>query len=173
MIKLRSLGNAFPDLNKGAVMLKKWVLNLFVFLGSSLSLAQTPWPLVQSQIYPRSSEMKLIRHEQSVLLGEGMQQTGLFFATSPGSFSERIQAELLVDASRKGWKLHSIMRAGADYNLSFSQGHRILDIRLSNGPQGVDAVYSVVPNQLPPAIAPMSPGVPKAMTLSEPAEVTK
>jgi len=163
----------FREFNKGAVMLKKWVLNLVLFLGSSLSLAQTPWPLVQSQIYPRSSEMKLIRHEQSVLLGEGMQQTGLFFATSAGSFSERIQAELLVDASRKGWKLHSIMRAGADYNLSFSQGNRILDIRLSNGTQGVDAVYSVVPNQLPPAVIPLNNGMPKDLPRTDPAEVKK
>lgn len=136
-------------------MLKKCVSSVFVFVGCSLSFAQTPWPLVQSQIYPKSADMKLVRHEQSVLLGEGQQQTGLFFATSTSSFSERIQSELLADATTKGWKLHSIMRTGADYNLSFSQGSRILDIRLANRTHGVDAVYSVVPLQQPILIKPM------------------
>jgi hypothetical protein len=44
------------------------------------------------------------------------------------------------------------MRTGANYSLTFTQSHRILDIRLTNTQQGVDAVYSIVPNQQQSAV---------------------
>lgn len=132
-------------------MIQKWLAVACGFL-SLWATAQTPWPQVQARIYPMTPEMLLIRHEQALLLGEGAQQTGLFFSTRPGAYSEKVQSELIDDAVKKGWQLHSIMRTGANYSLTFTQSHRILDIRLTNTQQGVDAVYSIVPNQQQSAV---------------------
>ena len=56
-----------------------WMKKLFFSLAllcSGWVQAQTAWPLVQSTMYPYIDQMKLVRHEQTVLLGEGNQQTG-------------------------------------------------------------------------------------------------
>jgi len=127
-------------------MKKKYVVFGALFV-SVLAFGQTPWPAVQAENYPLVSSMKLVRHEQSVLLGESGQQTGLFFAQLGQTYSERVQSQLIGDAKRKGWDLQSAMRFGTQYVLAFSKGARLLDIRLTNTPDGVEAVYSVVLNQ--------------------------
>ena len=43
--------------------------------------AQNVWPPVQSNMYPHIGDMRLVRHEQTVLLGEGNQQTDIFYST--------------------------------------------------------------------------------------------
>jgi hypothetical protein len=116
-------------------------------MASVMAFAQSAWPKIQADMYPYVAEMQLVRHEQSILLGEGKQQTGLFFASIKNTFSEKLQRELVTDASTKGWQLHSFVRYGTSYVLSFTQDSRILDIRLTNHPSGVEAVYSVVLNQ--------------------------
>jgi hypothetical protein len=40
--------------------------------------AQTVWPAVQSNMYPYIPNMKLVRHEQTVLLGEASTFTAQF-----------------------------------------------------------------------------------------------
>lgn len=122
--------------------------------------AQTPWPAVQAENYPTVEGMRLVRHEQSILLGEGPYQTGLFFSNLPNAFSAQVQNLLFEDAVRKSWVLQSVMRQGTRYVLAFTKGPRLLDIRLTNLPDGVEAVYSIVLNQqgqgttLPPVSAP-------------------
>jgi len=91
--------------------------------------------------------MLLTRHEQTVLLGEGHQQTGIFYATLPEAYSEQVQNELINDGLMKNWRLHSVMRTGTSYVVTMTQDERILDIRLTNTVKGVDAVYSVLMNQ--------------------------
>lgn len=145
-------------------MIKRWLVSVGACMSLS-AMAQTPWPQVQAQIYPMTPEMLLVRHEQSLLLGEGNRQMGLFFATQPDAYSEKVHTLLVEDALRKGWTLHSIMRFGANYNLTFTQGQRILDIRLSNTPQGVNAVYSIVPNQQPGTLAAAMPATVSAAPL--------
>jgi hypothetical protein len=129
----------------------KFNKSLIVFAVSSIAncvaMAQSAWPKIQADMYPYIETMQLIRHEQSILLGEGSQQTGLFFATVNNIYSEKLQKELISDALKKGWKLHSFVRYGTTYVLSLIQNNRILDIRLNNHVNGVDAVYSVVLNQ--------------------------
>ena len=127
-----------------------WMKKLFfslVLLGSSWAHAQTAWPLVQSTMYPYIDQMKLVRHEQTVLLGEGNQQTGIFYASLPNTYSEQVSGELVNDAFLKNWTLHSLVRLGTSYVLTFVHDSRILDVRLINTAQGVDAIYSVVLNQ--------------------------
>ena len=51
------------------------------------------------------------------------------------------------DAILKNWTLHSLVRLGTSYVLTFVNDARILDVRLINTAQGVDAIYSVVLNQ--------------------------
>jgi hypothetical protein len=109
--------------------------------------AQTPWPVIQSAMYPYVESMLLTRHEQTVLLGEGHQQTGIFYATLPEAYSEQVQTELISDGLMKNWRLHSVMRTGTSYVVTLTQDERILDIRLTNTAKGVDAVYSVLMNQ--------------------------
>lgn len=109
--------------------------------------AQTVWPAVQSNMYPYIPYMKLVRHEQTVLLGEGNQQTGIFYASLADTYSEQVSNELINDALLKSWSLHSLVRLGTSFVLTFVQDTRILDIRLLNSAQGVDAIYSVVLNQ--------------------------
>ncbi len=109
--------------------------------------AQTVWPAVQSNMYPYIPNMKLVRHEQTVLLGEGKQQNGIFYSTLGDTYSEQVSNELINDALLKSWSLHSLVRLGTSFVLTFVQDTRILDIRLLNSAQGVDAIYSIVLNQ--------------------------
>ena len=137
-------------------MTRKWLVYGMLAVNSML-YAQTPWPAVQADNYPRAAGMQLIRHDQSILLGEASQQTGLFFATLPGAHTAQVQTQLSEDALRKGWRLSTAMRYGTQFVLTFAKESRILDIRLSNSPQGVDAVYSVVlAQQKAPSAAPLS-----------------
>ena len=122
-----------------------FLILLFVF--QPQLRAQTPWPLIQSAMYPYVESMLLTRHEQTVLLGEGHQQTGIFFATLPEAYSEQVQTELISDGLMKNWRLHSVLRLGTSYVVTLTQDERILDIRLTNTAKGVDAVYSVLMNQ--------------------------
>ncbi|NDG15472.1 MAG: hypothetical protein EB110_07480, partial [Betaproteobacteria bacterium] len=74
--------------------------------------AQTVWPAVQSNMYPYIPNMKLVRHEQTVLLGEGNQQTGIFYSMLGDTYSEQVSNELINDALLKSWTLHSLVRLG-------------------------------------------------------------
>lgn len=144
-------------------MKKKW-LSIGLLGLAAMAWAQTPWPAVQADNYPLVDSMKLVRHEQSVLLGESDQQTGLFFAQLGQSYSEQVQSLLIADAKRKGWSLQTVMRYGTQYVLVFVKGARLLDIRLTNRSDGVEAVYSVVLNQqgFVPANAPAAAPQPAA-----------
>ena len=84
-----------------------WIKKLFfcfVVLCSGWVQAQTVWPSVQSNMYPYISNMKLVRHEQTVLLGEGNQQTGIFYSTLGDTYSEQVSSELINDALLKSWR---------------------------------------------------------------------
>ena len=126
---------------------KTWLLVGLMVLSHPALRAQTAWPVLQSSMYPYIESMQLTRHEQTVLLGEGHQQTGIFYATLPNTYSEQVSGELVNDALLKNWALHSLVRLGTSYVLTFVHDSRILDIRLINTPQGVDAIYSIVLNQ--------------------------
>ena len=78
--------------------------------------AESPWPSVQSNMYPYVSGMFLTRHEQTILLGEGDQQTGIFFSALRNTFSEQVQNELINDALLKSWSLHSLVRLVDRFN---------------------------------------------------------
>ena len=108
-----------------------------VLFCSGLVQAQTVWPAVQSNMYPYIPNMKLVRHEQTVLLGEGNQQTGIFYSILGDTYSEQVSNELINDALLKSWTLHSLVRLGTSFVLTFVQDSRILDIRLMNTTQGV------------------------------------
>ena len=126
---------------------KSLLFLILVFVFQPQLRAQTPWPLIQSAMYPYVESMLLTRHEQTVLLGEGHQQTGIFYATLPEAYSEQVQTELISDGLMKNWRLHSVLRLGTSYVVTLTQDERILDIRLTNTAKGVDAVYSVLLNQ--------------------------
>ena len=128
--------------------LKAMALCFGVLLMSTSLHAQTRWPVLQSAMYPHVQSMLLTRHEQTVLLGEGNQQTGIFFASLPQAYSEQVQNELIGDGISKNWRLHSLLRLGTSYVVTLTQENRILDIRLTNTDAGVEAVYSVMLNQL-------------------------
>jgi hypothetical protein len=128
-------------------MVTKRIWVLFAFLLAFSVKAQTPWPAVQSNRYPYINGMAMTRHEQTILLGEGDQQTGIFFTNLKNTFTEQVQNELILDGQLKNWSLHSLVRLGTSYILTFFQGQRILDIRLTNTPNGVEAIYSMVLNQ--------------------------
>lgn len=123
--------------------------------------AESPWPSVQSNMYPYINGMVLTRHEQTILLGEGDQQTGIFFANLKNTYSEQVQNELINDALLKKWSLHSLVRLGTSYVITFFKGPRILDIRLTNSIGGVEAIYSMVLNQSykvdNPVVTPIDP----------------
>ena len=87
------------------------------------------------------------RPEQTVLLGEGEQQTGIFYASVAEAYTEEIQTALLADAEEKDWRLLSVVRLGTSYIMTMSKQDRMLDLRLTNTANGVDAVYSVMMNQ--------------------------
>lgn len=116
---------------------------------STMAWAQTPWPAVQADHYPLVPGLELVRHEQSVLLGEGEEQTGLFFARHPMAHTQEVQTKLVADATQKGWTLKTAMRQGTAYTLTFRKKQRVLDVRLSTVANGVDAVYSVMVSQQP------------------------
>ena len=126
---------------------KSLLFLILVFVFQPQLRAQTPWPLIQSAMYPYVESMLLTRHEQTVLLGEGHQQTGIFYATLPEAYSKQVQTELISDGLMKNWRLHSVLRLGTSYVVTLTQDERILDIRLTNTAKGVDAVYSVLLNQ--------------------------
>ena len=109
--------------------------------------AQTPWPAMQAEMYPYVESMLQTRPEQTVLLGEGEQQTGIFYASVAEAYSEEIQTALLADAEEKDWRLLSVVRLGTSYIMTMSKQDRMLDLRLTNTANGVDAVYSVMMNQ--------------------------
>lgn len=91
------------------------IKNLWVFLWVLFAMtakAESTWPSVQSNMYPYISGMVLTRHEQTILLGEGDQQTGIFFSTVKNAFSEQVQNELINDGLLKSWVLHSLVRLG-------------------------------------------------------------
>ncbi len=123
------------------------VFLLYVLLFGCAASAQTPWPSVRIDSYPHIDKMQLVRHEQSILLGEGDQQTGLFFSRLQDVYSEQVERQLVADASKKGWKLHSSMRFGTSYVIVFSRQQRLLDIRLTNKGDAVEAAYSVLLSQ--------------------------
>jgi hypothetical protein len=120
----------------------KWLVAC-VLMVSTWACAQTPWPAGQAENYPMVREMQLVRHDQSVLLGELDMQTGLFYSFLGATSVEKTQNLLIADAQRKGWTLQSAMRFGAHSMLAFAKGARMLDIRLSLQAEGVDAMYSV------------------------------
>ena len=109
--------------------------------------AQTPWPAMQAQMYPYVESMLQTRPEQTVLLGEGEQQTGIFYASVAEAYTEEIQTALLADAEEKDWRLLSVVRLGTSYIMTMTKLDRILDVRLTNTANGVDVVYSVMMNQ--------------------------
>jgi len=127
--------------------LKGLSLAFLMLVMSTSASAQSRWSTAQSSMYPYVESMLLTRHEQTVLLGEGAQQTGIFYATLPDAFSEQVQHELIGDGLTKNWRLHSLMRLGTSYMVTLIQDERILDIRLTNTSTGVDAVYSILLNQ--------------------------
>jgi hypothetical protein len=146
--------NNYPLQTAKVFMNQKWFSSAVLSLGLTLghhAWAQSPWPAVQAESYPMVSSMKLVRHEQSILLGEADQQTGLFFAHLGQTHSAQVQSQLITDAQRKGWKLETVMRYGTQFVLTFSKGPRLLEIRLTTRADGVEAVYSVVLNQQAPA----------------------
>ena len=130
--------------------LKSLSLAVLMLVMSASVSAQTRWSPAQSSMYPYVESMLMTRHEQTVLLGEGAQQTGIFYATLPEAFSEQVQHQLIGDGLAKNWKLHSLMRLGTSYMVTLTQDERILDIRLTNTNAGVDAVYSILLNQNAP-----------------------
>lgn len=140
-------------------------INKFGFVSLVLSCSQvwgqSAWPSIQAEHYPLAPGLDLIRHEDSILLGEGAEQTGLFFARHPKAHTQEVQSKLVVDALKKGWTLKTAMRQGTSYTLTFSKKQRLLDVRLSMTANGVDAVYSVVVSQQP-AIESGTPGVTEA-----------
>lgn len=109
--------------------------------------AQTPWPAMRAEMYPYVESMLQTRPEQTVLLGEGEQQTGIFYASVAEAYSEEIQTALLADAEEKDWRLLSVVRLGTSYIMTMTKLDRILDVRLTNTANGVDVVYSVMMNQ--------------------------
>ena len=115
---------------------KIWLLISFMF--AFAANAESPLPSVQSNMYPYVNGMLLTRHEQTILLGEGDQQTGIFYSALRNTFSEQVQNELINDALLKSWSLHSLVRLGTSYVITFFQGPRILDIRLTNTPNTDD-----------------------------------
>jgi len=130
--------------------LKRWlapVLLAVILACLPAARAQTPWPAMQAQMYPYVESMLQTRPEQTVLLGEGEQQTGIFYASVAEAYTEEIQTALLADAEEKDWRLLSVVRLGTSYIMTMSKQDRMLDLRLTNTANGVDAVYSVMMNQ--------------------------
>jgi hypothetical protein len=100
-------------------------------------------------MYPYVETMLQTRPEQTVLLGEGEQQTGIFYASVDEAYSEEVQDALIEDAEKKGWRLRSVLRLGTSYVMTLTKNDRMLDLRLTNTARGVDVVYSVLMRQQP------------------------
>lgn len=114
-----------------------------------LAWSQTVWPAWQVEMYPYVETMLHTRPEQTVLLGEGEQQTGIFYASVDEAYSEEVQDALIEDAEEKGWRLSSVLRLGTSYVMTLTKNDRMLDLRLTNTAKGVDVVYSVLMRQQP------------------------
>ena len=114
-----------------------------------LAWSQTVWPAWQVEMYPYVETMLQTRPEQTVLLGEGEQQTGIFYASVDEAYSEEVQDALIEDAEEKGWRLSSVLRLGTSYVMTLTKNDRMLDLRLTNTANGVDVVYSVLMRQQP------------------------
>ena len=115
----------------------------------AMAWAQTPWPAMQVDMYPYVETMLQTRPEQTVLLGEGELQTGIFYASVAEAYSEEVQSALIADAEEKDWRLLSLVRLGTSYIMTLTKNNRILDLRLTNTERGVDVVYSVLMSQQP------------------------
>ena len=100
-------------------------------------------------MYPHTETMRQTRPEQTVLLGEGEQQTGVFFSSIDDTSTDVVQAELIADAKRKQWQLLSAIRRGSGVIMSFTQNDRILDLRMTQTDDGVELVYAVLLRQRP------------------------
>ncbi len=114
-----------------------------------LAWSQTVWPAWQVEMYPYVETMLQTRSEQTVLLGEGEQQTGIFYASVDEAYSEEVQDALIEDAEEKSWRLRSVLRLGTSYVMTLTKNDRMLDLRLTNTARGVDVVYSVLMRQQP------------------------
>jgi hypothetical protein len=115
----------------------------------AMAWAQTPWPAMQVDMYPYVETMLQTRPEQTVLLGEGELQTGIFYASVAEAYSEEVQSALIADAEEKDWRLLSMLRLGTSYIMTLTKNDRILDLRLTNTVLGVEVVYSVLMSQQP------------------------
>jgi hypothetical protein len=115
----------------------------------TMAWAQTPWPAMQVDMYPYVETMLQTRPEQTVLLGEGELQTGIFYASVAEAYSEEVQSALIADAEEKDWRLLSMLRLGTSYIMTLTKNDRILDLRLTNTVRGVEVVYSVLMSQQP------------------------
>jgi hypothetical protein len=115
----------------------------------AMAWAQTPWPAMQVDMYPYVETMLQTRPEQTVLLGEGELQTGIFYASVAEAYSEEVQSALIADAEEKDWRLLSMLRLGTSYIMTLTKNDRILDLRLTNTVRGVEVVYSVLMSQQP------------------------
>ena len=104
---------------------------------------------MQVDRYPYVGTMLQTRPEQTVLLGEGELQTGIFYASVAEAYSEEVQSALIADAEEKDWRLLSMLRLGTSYIMTLTKNDRILDLRLTNTVRGVEVVYSVLMSQQP------------------------
>ena len=133
----------------GLMALRRSRLALFLSWLPYIAWAQTPWPPWQVEMYPYVESMVQTRPEQTILLGEGDLQTGIFYASVAEVYSEEVQTALIEDAEEKGWRLRSVLRLGTSYVMTLTKNDRTLDLRLTNTVRGVDAVYSVLMSQQP------------------------
>jgi len=133
----------------GLMALSRSGLALFLWWLPYIAWAQTPWPAWQVEMYPYVESMVQTRPEQTILLGEGDLQTGIFYASVAEVYSEEVQTALIEDAEEKGWRLRSVLRLGTSYVMTLTKNDRTLDLRLTNTVRGVDAVYSVLMSQQP------------------------
>ncbi|MEY3998255.1 MAG: hypothetical protein RLY60_1067, partial [Pseudomonadota bacterium] len=119
--------------------IKKLFFSMVLFCSGWVQ-AQTVWPAVQSNMYPYIPNMKLVRHEQTVLLGEGNQQTGIFYSMLGDTYSEQVSNELINDALLKSWTLHSLVRLGTlKLDTSFNYKNTIFLSDYVSNSRGVSA----------------------------------
>ena len=104
---------------------------------------------MQVDMYPYVETMLQSRPEQTILLGEGERQTGIFYATVAEAHTEEVHSALIADAEEKDWQLLSVVRIGTNYIMTLTKNERILDLRLTHTARGVEVVYSVLMNQQP------------------------
>ena len=133
----------------GTLYIRRLCFFLAMVCVPCLAWSQTVWPAWQVEMYPYVETMLQTRPEQTVLLGEGEQQTGIFYASVDEAYSEEVQDALIEDAEEKGWRLSSVLRLGTSYVMTLTKNDRMLDLRLTNTAKGVDVVYSVLMRQQP------------------------